>query len=148
MDLHQLLDHLDHHHVRLHVGAGRLHLIGPARIATDPEVGAAITEHKTLLMAHIIGTRTGHTIGFCTTCNAAVITHYRPSGKAPTCRLTPGCDGRHQPRPADVSRLAAIGAPSAPKQAAPPRRPATKFLLGSRPPWPSTLDSTTTKAQR
>ncbi len=103
----------------------------------DPDVAAVITDNKTLLMAHVIGTATGHTLAFCTTCNAAVVTHYRPSGKWPTCRLTPGCAGRHEPRDTDVSRLAAIDAPQAPKQAAPPRKPPTKHLLGPRPAWPT-----------
>lgn len=142
MDLHHLVDHLDQHGARLRVRDGRLILTAPPHVAGDPDIVAAITANKVLLIAHVRGVATGHTLGFCTVCDAAVTTHYRPAGKHPKCRLRPGCSGRHEPRPVDVERLSAICAPAAPKQPPAPRKPPTKFLLGPRPPWPANTGST------
>lgn len=129
MGITDLLDALDNGPADLDLIGGRLRLTGPT--GTRAELGPVIAEHRALLVAHLLGRRTGHALAPCTTCNQVSMTAVK-RGTWPACRLTPGCNGRHQPRPADLARL--TNAPRPPAQATPDRRPATRRLAG---PWPT-----------
>ncbi|HXH56558.1 hypothetical protein [Iamia sp.] len=137
MGLADLLDALDDGPVDLDLIAGRLRLTGPP--GTRAELGPAIARHRALLIAHLGGRRTGHALAPCTTCNQVSMTAVK-RGSWPACRMTPGCTGRHQPRPADLARLAT--APRPPAQATPDRRPATKRLAGTWPCYPPIIGDT------
>lgn len=136
MDLHELLDHLDASGARLTESEHRLALDGPSSVRADLSVLAVIGANRDLLLAHVLGARTGHALGRCTECGAMSLTHYRPASKYPPCRLTPACPGRHEPRPVDVAQLTARRAPARPKVGGESENPPTNRLLGPRPAWP------------
>lgn len=142
MRLDELLNRLDTAHARLEYVDGKLRLEGRASIANDPDIASAIRRHRVLLFAQVLGRRTGHTVGFCTVCGRPSMTHYAPPGKYPSCRMTPRCQGRHEPRQADVDRLKAAGLPAAPKAPVPPRKPAHKRFLGPHLPYPPIMPHT------
>ncbi len=135
MDLLVLLDRLGDAHAELRIGPrGHVALYAPDHVRLDITIRAAIRQHHSVLLAHIKGARTGHALGFCTICNAVSLTHYQPASKYPACRITPGCEGRHAIRNADLRRLTAAVAPARPKQTQPPTPAPTRRLLG---PWPA-----------
>jgi hypothetical protein len=136
MTLIELLDHLDHHDCTLRATTTRLHLLGPGRVRKDPEVLAALKENKLLLIWHVYSRRTGHSLGFCTKCSLASLVYYDPSAKFPRCRMTPKCEGRHEPREADRKLLKRL---KPPERETVPRTPATpdrSRLFGPWPPFP------------
>lgn len=138
MDLPELLDRLDDPTVELtHTTHGELQLRAPKQILDDPAICEAITRHKPLLIAHLDGLRTGHPAGICDKCRAVSLTHYNPRGTHPKCRMTPGCPGRHRPRPADIQRCTTAGAPPAPKQPKPPPHQPRQRLCGTWPTYPT-----------
>ncbi|MGH9151156.1 MAG: hypothetical protein ACRD03_01850 [Acidimicrobiales bacterium] len=67
--------------------------------AIVPEIRMAIRRHKWLLIWTVIARGTGHVWAPCNVCGEAVLLDPAPrlAGKTvwPTCRLTPGCTGRH-----------------------------------------------------
>jgi hypothetical protein len=148
MMLDELLDRLHGSDVELDVDPeGGLVVDAPDELLDDPAVLTAVRAHRELLAASVVGRRTGHGIGVCTHCGTGSLTHYRPASKFPTCRLTPGCPGRHELRPDVVDAFVESGAPKRPTlprkrtQAGPTTYPRTTskrsggvaVLLG---PWP------------
>jgi hypothetical protein len=102
MRLAELLDqlHTGEHHLEA-TPDGKLRLHAPA--ATHAELGPAVRTHRALLAWRARGLRTGHVLGFCTTCDEPSLTPaLRSDGKArktwPACRMTPGCRNGPAPR--------------------------------------------------
>ena len=86
-----------------------------------------------------VGAGTGHVLARCTTCRRpSLVAALASTGKNrktwPTCRMTPGCDGRHQ---ASVDQLETVEQIPPPAQAKPPPRPDRRRLLGPVEPWPT-----------
>jgi hypothetical protein len=86
----------------IHVRAdddGRLVLDGPAGIISD-DLAANVRAHRQLLAVTVAARRTGHVWCSCTGCGQPVLLNPGSHGGSghvwPTCRLTPGCTGRHQ----------------------------------------------------
>jgi hypothetical protein len=139
--LRELLDTLNDHGATLDVEGDRLVLSGPRRICDDPDIITAISLNRSLLIGDTVGASTGHTLGFCTACGEPSLTHYKPPKAGyPKCRITPHCEGRHEPRAVDVERLTTAGAPERPKQPRPPRKHHNRRLLGPMPTWPDAED--------
>ena len=136
MTLIELLDHLDLHDCTLRATTTSLHLLGPGRVRKDPEVLAALKANKLLLIWHVYSRRTGHSLGFCTECSLPSLVHFRPSAKFPKCRMTPKCEGRHEPREADRKLLKKLKAPPRPTIPRVPATPEKSRLLGPRPTFP------------
>ena len=147
MDLHDLLDAVDHHHVELELGPDRrIRARGPR--AALAELGPTIRTNHVLLVAHLLGLASGHVLAFCDTCGAATVTAVKTSSGStretwPACRDRPGCGGRtqhgaavarHRPRPCDLAARA--GCPAPPSRPAPPLKVAKSRLLGPPAPWP------------
>lgn len=148
MDLHDLLDAVDHHHVELELGPDRrIRARGPR--AALAELGPTIRTNHVLLVAHLLGVVTGHVLAFCEGCNAPTITSVKTSSGSkreswPACRMTPGCGGRNQhgtaaarhlPRPCDLAARA--GCPPPPSRPTPPPKAVKARLLGPPAPWPT-----------
>lgn len=144
-----LLDQLDARHVELRLvagtGPGPLLQTDSPRGAITGDVAAALTEHRDMVVAVLLGRMTGHTPGPCTVCGEiSMVAILQPNGKPrniwPTCRFSSLCtrpgesSGRHVPRPADVARTAAIAPPA---QAKPPPKAPKQRRLGARPSWPT-----------
>ena len=141
MDLRTLLALLDAHGAELALDGDRLKLTGPDDVVDSPTVGTTIRQHRDLLRAHLIGRVTGQLLAFCSSCGeptmTAAFTSDRKRRKTwPTCRVTHGCQGRHEPRDVDVETWRAAGAPAPPKQAKPHPKVDDRVLLGPRPTWP------------
>jgi hypothetical protein len=102
----------------LDVVASRLRVDAPTGAITD-DVAARIRQHRDILIAAVIGRGTGHALAPCTACGRESMTNLANT-TWPRCRLTPGCEGRHEPRPAE---LASITTRKRIKQATPPPRP-------------------------
>lgn len=137
-----VLDRLEDAGYRLDVTVrdDRLKLVthGPEGIA-DPALAQAIRQHRDTLVNIVIARRTGHVPAPCSRCGEVTFTPFlQPNGIRrstwPTCRFTPGCPGRHQPRPCDLERTAAVRPP---RQADQPPTPSTKRLLGPQIPFPN-----------
>jgi hypothetical protein len=117
-----------------YVSSGRLRIDAPTGAVT-PDLAAAIKANRDTLVAAVIGRATGHALAPCTTCGDVSMVSIDRDGKGPTCRMTPGCDGRHEPRAAD---LPAIKKVPRPKQATPPRKTSKARKLGESVPYPTT----------
>jgi hypothetical protein len=125
MDLLELLDHLDAEGVELSL----VSTPEGVRVRTrgrrlDGNIAAAMTEHRIMVANTLIGRQTGHAPAPCSTCGAVSFVAVRgPNGQRrntwPQCRMTPGCAGRHEPRPIDGERTRRV---SPPAQAALPRK--------------------------
>ncbi len=130
MNTLELLDRLQVLGAHVAIAGERVHVDAPAG-ALDDTLRTALRDHKVLIRAVLIGRGTGHALSPCSACGElSMVNVARPT--MPTCRLTPGCEGRHQPRPADVPGITNRGVP---KQAAPPRRTSKSRLLGDRAAW-------------
>lgn len=99
LDFLALLDELDQLGVTVTTD-DEMHLVidGPSGAITD-RLAAAMRRHRHLLLWTVIARGTGHVWCPCTTCGQPVLLdpHPRRGGDTvwPTCRLTPGCAGRH-----------------------------------------------------
>jgi hypothetical protein len=102
---------------RLQLVAGRVRFSGPARALT-PERRAAVKAHRVTLAAHLLGLATGHALAPCSECGAESIVNVHR--RAPACRMTFRCPGRHVVHEADKADRR--GTPAAPKETAPPAR--------------------------
>jgi hypothetical protein len=104
----------------------------------DRDLAAGIRAHRELLAHVALGRRTGHALAPCSSCTeASMVAVSTSDGKArktwPTCRMTPGCDGRHEPRPADLTTIDYVEQPA---QSQPPKKNSKKRFLGEWPAWP------------
>ncbi len=92
----ELLAALEQRGIHLTVDqAGRLSTDAPRGAITD-DIAIAVRSHRDLIVAALIGRRTGHAFGRCTTCaEESMVAIDRTTW--PRCRMTPGCQGRHQP---------------------------------------------------
>lgn len=130
----ELLDSLAAAEVGLAVHrGGRLVTDAPNGVITA-ELALAISHHRDLVIAIIRARSTGHAPGVCDACGEVSLVNIwdgdgRPRSTWPTCRLTPGCHGRHVPRPCDAERTARVAPP---KQARPPRKQSHAILLGPK----------------
>jgi hypothetical protein len=140
-DILQILDQLDQLGVDLQLlpGTGpgpRLRANSPAPLPAD--ISAAVRTNRTLITNTLIGRITGHAPAPCDHCGRVSFVPIctsggRPRSSWPTCRLTPGCAGRHVARDVDIARTN----PTAPPTQAPqPPNAGKKVLLGPWPPWP------------
>ena len=116
-----------------YVSNGRLRIDAPTGAVT-PELAEAIKANRDTLVAAVIGRATGHALAPCTTCGDVSMVSIDRDDKGPACRMTPGCDGRHEPRAAD---LPAIKKVPRPKQAAPPRNHGKARKLGESIAYPT-----------
>jgi hypothetical protein len=130
MHVLDVLDQLDAAHVTLSVTGGRLIVDAPPDAITD-DLATAVREHRDLIVAIVLGRATGHAPGVCSTCGELSMVH--ASRNPPTCRLTFGCEGRHQPRPVDLARVTRRKPPA---EAEPPSKPSHKRYFGTWPTWP------------
>lgn len=132
MDPLDLLDELARLGATLTVVEGRLLVDGPAGAVTD-DLANHIRANRALVFAAVLGRRSGHVLAPCTICRQVSAVHI-DSDTWPTCRLTPGCNGRHEPRTRD---LASVAPNKRPKQAPLPDRPDRRRLLGPQIPYPT-----------
>lgn len=96
MTLGELLDALDRAGARLRFTDGELR-IEPDSVTRNPAIGAAVALHRQQLIAEAAGRTSGHRTGFCDQCGQPALIGVAQRGGTP-CRLTPGCNGRHQHR--------------------------------------------------
>lgn len=140
----ELLDQLDARDIHVDVIAGpgpgpSLRTDAPAG-SIDDDLGAAIRHHRDMLIAVVLGRRTGHAPGPCTICGRISMVNTsssdgKPRTTWPACRYSSACStsaGRHIPRDADIARTTPCAPPP---EKRPPARPAHKRLLGPRPAW-------------
>jgi len=151
----ELLDHLDDRAVMLSLtagpGPGPLLRTDAPRGAITGDVAQALTAHRDLIVAVLLGRMTGHAPGACTVCSEiSMVAILTPAGKPrtvwPPCRFSSSCTnsavdarrlddpGRHVPRPVDTDRTTNVPPPP---QAKPPPTVNKRRLLGSWPEWPS-----------
>jgi hypothetical protein len=136
--------------VRARVVDGRLQTIGLGGAIPD-DVAADLRAQKALIVAVLLGRSSGHVWARCTACGAGTMTtalapHRKARTSWPPCRMTPRCEGRHQPTEAQLGDLPAdIPAPR--PQAPAPARPPKSRLLGPSAKWPEP-SKTTGKAER
>ena len=116
-----------------YVSNGRLRIDAPTGAVT-PELAEAIKANRDTLVAAVIGRATGHALAPCTTCSEVSMVSAAPTGKWQACRMTPGCDGRHEPRRVD---LELVTKRTQPKQAAPPRKTSKARKLGESIAYPT-----------
>lgn len=138
----ELIDDLDASGVQLDLRAGNgpgpeLVTRAPVGAITD-DLAAGIRTHRDLVVAIILGRRTGHSPAPCTTCSAISMVAVRtpknePRKVWPTCRFDPRCNGRHQPRDVDLDRTAHRPPPTT---KAPPATVSRQRLYGKWPSWP------------
>ena len=158
MNLLDTLDLLDVRGVTLRLDGHRIKAAGPPD-AIDA-LSDDLRQHRDLLHAHVLGVASGHLLAFCDECGEATITAVKDSSgrprsshdeddgyydRWPHCRMTPGCSGRHHPRPADLAARANCPAP--PSTPRPPAKVDKRRLLGPRPPWPSPPTTTDRSTQ-
>ena len=138
----ELLDHLDELGITITTSVDnqvtRLVVDAP-RDAITPELADDIRHHRDLIVATVIGRRTGYALAPCTSCGGLsmvqVARNKRPKTKSspwPTCRTTPRCGGHHVPRYADTARVA--DRPNI-AEASPPPRAGKARLLGPVMQW-------------
>jgi len=92
----QLIAHLEALGIQLDIDTeGRLVTSAP-RGAITADLADVIGTNRELIVAVVIGRRTGHAFGPCTTCAEESMVNLNRT-TWPACRMTPGCKGRHQP---------------------------------------------------
>ena len=115
MTLLDVLDRLDMLDIAIVSRGGRL-ITRAARGTIDDDLRAQIGTHRDMLLIVAVSRGTGHAPGPCTGCGGiSMVAGWNSNGKPrdpwPRCRLTPGCEGRHQPREIDLARTAHKPAP-------------------------------------
>lgn len=90
-----VLDDLARLGARLGVADGRLTIDAPAGAVTAEHLDAVRLDRE-LVVAVVLGWRTGHRLIPCNICGHASMVNLNAE-TWPTCRLTPGCGGRHAP---------------------------------------------------
>ena len=115
------------------VANGRLRVDAPTGAVT-PELADEIKANRDTVLAAIHGRSTGHALAPCTSCSEVSMVNIDRSGKGPACRMTPGCDGRHEPRPIDLPTIKRVPRP---KQAAPPPNQGKARKLGPDAAYPT-----------
>jgi hypothetical protein len=153
VNLLELLDQLDASDVHLNVtttpSGVALRTDAPAG-AIDNVLADAIRMHKNMVIAVVIGRRTGHAPGPCTRCGEVSLVTIctsdgRPRTRWPRCRFSVDCanhvdvagnnaPGRHIPRPADIDRTRPIPPPA---EAQPPAALPHKRWARPWPTWPT-----------
>ncbi len=130
MNTLELLDQLQALGVHVAIAGERVHVDAPAG-ALDDELRQQLRDEKVLIRSVLIGRGTGHALSPCSACGQLSMVNIARK-TMPSCRLTPGCDGRHEPRHTDVPTITNRGVP---KQAAPPRSKSKSRILGEYAAW-------------
>src|SRR6476469_4797768 len=97
-ELPALLDGLARRGLRVEERDGQLVLVG-CLDRIDEVVAVVVRWHADNLRIVVAGRRTGHAVGVCNQCGHWSMIR---CGESPSCRMTPGCKGRHheqQPAP-------------------------------------------------
>ena len=96
--------------------------------AIDEQLANLIRSNRTMIINVLLGRSTGHVLSACTQCGLeTMVNASRPVRK---CRMTPGCQGRHE-----IPKRHQVDSVKPPHEAPLPDRPAKSRLLGPRPQW-------------
>ena len=114
-------------------GPGPTVLVDSPAGALDGQISDAIRANRTMIINVLLGQYTGHVLAPCTKCGQETMVHVGRAVRG--CRMTSGCDGRHEIPPGHLTATALAANTKPPTEAPLAKRPAKARLLGERATW-------------